>query len=194
MKREFLEELGLEQEVIDKIIAEYGKGVQMQQAKTAKVEAERDSYKTRLEATEASLKEFEGINVDELKAKTETLSQTLEAQKAEHEISMNKLQKDWAAEKYFDDYKFTSDLAKAAAIQQFKEMDLKLEDGKFLGADDFMKELREKNPTAFSNEEDENKPIVTRPTGPKPDKKKMSLLEAMAYANEHPEADIDNLF
>ena len=47
MKTEFLKGLGLEQDAIDKIMAENGKDVAAEKAKTTKVEGERDNYKKR---------------------------------------------------------------------------------------------------------------------------------------------------
>lgn len=138
------------------------------------------------------LKEVAG-DAEAMKEKIKTLEEENKASQETASAELEQMKKDWATEKYFEGFEFTSDLAKAAAMQQFKEKELKLEDGKFLGADDFMKELAEKNPTAFVNEEDKKKPVVTRPTGGTKPKEKMSLSEAMIYKNEHPEANIDDL-
>ena len=48
MKTEFLKGLGLEQDVIDKIMAENGKDIAAEKAKTTKAEGERDNYKLSL--------------------------------------------------------------------------------------------------------------------------------------------------
>lgn len=48
MKAEFLKGLGLEQDVVDKIMAENGKDVAAEQAKTTKAVSERDNYKDQL--------------------------------------------------------------------------------------------------------------------------------------------------
>ena len=55
MKREFLKELGLEQEVIDKIMGEAGKDVEAEKAKVSAAEAERDKYKEQLDAATVEL-------------------------------------------------------------------------------------------------------------------------------------------
>ena len=65
MKTEFLKGLGLEQDAIDKIMAENGKDVAAEKAKTTKAEGERDNYKGQLDTVNAQLKEFDG----DLKAK-----------------------------------------------------------------------------------------------------------------------------
>ena len=55
MKTEFLKGLGLEQDAIDKIMAENGKDIAAEQAKTDKVKSERDNYKTQLDTAKESL-------------------------------------------------------------------------------------------------------------------------------------------
>lgn len=140
------------------------------------------------------LEDLKKLDAEGLQKRITELEAENSAAKDSYTSQIESMKKDWAAEKYFDGFKFTSELAKTAAIQQFREKDLKFEDGKFIGADEFMKELQEKNPTAFENEEDDNKPVVTRPMGKKPKKgEKMTLEEAMIYKNEHPEADINDL-
>lgn len=67
MKTEFLKELGLEQEQIDKIMAENGKDIAAEKAKTTKAEGERDNYKSQLDTTKESLGKFDGVDVEALK-------------------------------------------------------------------------------------------------------------------------------
>ena len=67
MKTEFLKELVLEQEQIDKIMAENGKDIAAEKAKTTKAEGERDNYKSQLDTTKESLGKFDGVDVEALK-------------------------------------------------------------------------------------------------------------------------------
>ena len=59
MQRKFLEDLGLEKEIVDKIMSDIEKT-------KARLEAERDNYKEQLETAQNALKEFDGIDVKEL--------------------------------------------------------------------------------------------------------------------------------
>lgn len=74
MQRKFLEDMGLEKDVIDKIMAE--NGTDIEKAKH-KLEVERDNYKDSLEIAQNSLKEFEGVDVKELKGKVTQLTADL---------------------------------------------------------------------------------------------------------------------
>lgn len=79
MKTEFLKNLGLEQDAIDKIMAENGKDIAAEQAKTAKAESERDNYKDQFETVNGKLKEFEGVNVSDMREQIEQLQKDLKA-------------------------------------------------------------------------------------------------------------------
>ena len=62
MKTDFLKGLGLEQDVIDKIMAENGKDIAAEKAKTTKAEGERDNFKDQLATATASLEKFKDVD------------------------------------------------------------------------------------------------------------------------------------
>ena len=79
MHREFLKDLGLEKDIIDKIMAEglekdtidkimAENGNDINSTKQ-KIESERDNYKEQLEAAQKTLKGFEGVDVNDLQSK-----------------------------------------------------------------------------------------------------------------------------
>lgn len=84
MKTEFLKGLGLEQDAIDKIMAENGKDVAAEKAKTTKAEGERDNYKGQLDTVNAQLKEFDGVDVNDLKGQITKLQGDLKAKDDEY--------------------------------------------------------------------------------------------------------------
>ena len=67
MKKEDLTALGLTDEQIAEIQRLNGLDIKKEQEKLGKVELERDNYKEQLETAQGALKEFEGIDVDNLK-------------------------------------------------------------------------------------------------------------------------------
>ncbi len=81
MQRKFLEDLGLEKEVIDKIMDENSSDVEKNKSK---LEAERGNYKSQLETAQNALKEFEGVDVKELNSKIQALTTDLETQQNEY--------------------------------------------------------------------------------------------------------------
>jgi hypothetical protein len=82
MQRKFLEDLGLEKSVVDKILNE--NGADIEKAKS-RLETERDNYKSQLETAQTALKKFEGVNVDELKGEIEKLNGDLATKETEYQ-------------------------------------------------------------------------------------------------------------
>ena len=76
MKIEDLKAQGLTDEQINFVMAEHGKVVNP-------LKAERDTYKTKLDTTEASLKKFDGVDVTELNKEIEKLKDDLKAKDTE---------------------------------------------------------------------------------------------------------------
>ncbi|NLY08879.1 MAG: hypothetical protein GXZ11_03115 [Tissierellia bacterium] len=67
MKREFLEELGLEQEVVEKIMAENGKDVQAEQAKTTAAETKATKLETQLTSANETIKSYKDMDIEKIK-------------------------------------------------------------------------------------------------------------------------------
>lgn len=84
MKTEFLKGLGLEQDAIDKIMAENGKDIAAEKAKTTKVEGERDNYKSQLETATESLEKFKDVDPTAMQGEIDKLNQQLKDKDAEY--------------------------------------------------------------------------------------------------------------
>ena len=82
MQRKFLEDLGLEKEVVDKIMTENGNDINKTKEK---LETERDNYKSQLETATATLKTFEGVDVNDLQSKITSLQNDLTAKDTEYQ-------------------------------------------------------------------------------------------------------------
>lgn len=145
MKRSFLSELGLEEEVIDKIMAEHGIAIQKLKTKIGAKDTEIQTLQGELDTTNEKLKDFEKVDVDKLKSEAE-----------EWKSKYENFERDNAVNDFFKDYKFTSELAKKATINEFKAQNFELKGGKFNGADKFMEQFIKENETAFVKEEEDN--------------------------------------
>lgn len=161
MKRSFLKELGLDSEVIDKIMSENGKDI--------------ETYKTKLEDYVEEVKELKAGKVDVSKEIEKAIKKKEEEYKERFEKAdkydsvfkeLETLKKDNAAkeyakkvEKFFEENNidFTSSIAKEAILNKFKEKDFKLNEDKFgEDASKFIKELQESNKDAFKELEKDN--------------------------------------
>lgn len=152
MKREFLKELGLEDDVISKIMKEHGKTIQ-------KMDDTIETYRGKISELQTDIatksKDYEELNKEHMlsKAKIEEFEKVdidgLKNSIQEWENKYNEREYDLSIDKYMQDYKFTSELAKEATISKFKEQKFKLKDGKLDGAEDYMKKFMEENKSAF---------------------------------------------
>ena len=92
MKREFLKELGLEDDVIDKIMAENGKDIENAKGDVTKLEAEIKTKEKELETLQGQLKkaneqieEFKDMDIDAIKKAADDYKEKYETAKIEAE-------------------------------------------------------------------------------------------------------------
>ena len=122
-------------------------------AKTlTKVEGERDAWKERAEAAENTLKSFEGIDPESIKGELATWKQ--KAADAEKEYNDKIYERDFAdaLKTALEDVKFSSASAKKAVMADIKEAGLKLKDGKILGLNDLLEQMKKDDESAFVDE------------------------------------------
>ena len=89
-----------------------------------------------------TVKKFDGVDVSKLQ-------QSIKDWESKYNKDLAAKNREYAKKLYFNGIKFASNLAKNAAMAEFDKKNLTFEDGKFLGADDFIKGLRESDPSAF---------------------------------------------
>ena len=102
MKREFLQEFSLGADIIDKIMAENGKDIEVQKQKTAAAILERDGLKTQLDGVGEKLKAFEGVDVEKLKGEITTLTNDLSQKETEYRGKLAKLERQRETEAFFN--------------------------------------------------------------------------------------------
>lgn len=110
------------------------------------------NWNNRLQAQETQIanlntkvKEFDGVDVAKLQ-------KDLTDMQNKYNSDMAAKDKDFAKLMYFNGIQFTSKLAKSAAMAEFDKKNLEFKEGQFVGADEFIEELKKDNPTAFATE------------------------------------------
>lgn len=169
MKREFLEGLDLGEgagklpkSAVDAIMAEYGKDFAEKDNTISTLTTERDGLKAQLDEARTAIQSYKDMDIEGVKQSvkdwetkyntdTQKLKDDLEAVKYGH-----------AVEKAVSGLSFTSESAKKAFVSDLTAKQLKLEDGKLLGLEDFTKTYREADPGAFTPEDDDKTPVITR--------------------------------
>lgn len=196
MKTEDLKAQGLTDEQIQFVMAENGKDLKKFQKENETLTSERDNWKQKAETAEETLKKFDGIDPEQMKSEVETWKQ--KAQDAEKDYQQKIYDRDFndALKTAFDEIKFSSDAAKRAVMAEVREAGLKLNDGKILGLNDLIGQIKEKDASAFVDEQQEkanqNRAKFTVPgTGSNPTPgTKVSMSELMRMKNENPGLDI----
>ena len=191
MKTEALQELGLTEDQIKEIMKANGKDIEAVKKRAETAEADRDQYKARAEAAEETLKGFDGVDVDQMKQTIEDYKKKAEQADAEYQQQIYERDFSDALKAELESVKFSSEAAKRSVMNDIKAADLKLKDGKILGLNDLIGQIREKDASAFAADANGNEPAkFTDPSKNPPANpgrfSKMTLVEKMKYANEHP--------
>lgn len=173
MKREFLKGLGLDDSIIDQIMDENGKDIQREKNAVNKVnqdlekyKAENEGLKTQLSEANTQIQSFKEMDIDGIKASAEEWKTKYETDTKALNEKIAAKDYDYAIKDFMSQFKFIDDDVKETVINKFKAKEFKLEEGKFLGGEDFMKEYKENHKSLFvSDEPQEPIPQIVKPTG-----------------------------
>lgn len=149
MKTEELKAQGLTEEQISFVMAENGKDLKKLQKENDNLSADRDTWKEKAESAETTLKGFEGVDLETMQREISDWKQ--KATEAEKNAQAQLYERDFAdaLKTEFEGIKFSSEAAKRAIMAEVKEAGLKLKDGKILGLNDLLSQMKEKDASAF---------------------------------------------
>nr|DAZ41161.1 MAG TPA: minor structural protein [Caudoviricetes sp.] len=149
MKTEELKAQGLTEEQISFVMAENGKDLKKLQKENDNLSVDRDTWKEKAEAAETTLKGFEGVDLETMQRELSDWKQ--KAADAEKNAQEQLYERDFAdaLKAEFEGIKFSSEAAKRAIMAEVKEAGLKLKDGKILGLNDLVSQMKEKDSSAF---------------------------------------------
>lgn len=175
MKRDFLKGLGIGDDVISQIMAENGKDIEsakgeletLKQSVTAK-DTEIEGLKGQITQRNGDIETLKKSAADnaELQKQLDTLQAkyTTDTTDLQSKLTQQKQEFDTqrATEKFFEGVKFSSALARDAAIAQFKAKQFKLDGESFLGGKEWLEDLKKNSPDAFKTEEQNTPPMFTK--------------------------------
>lgn len=198
MKTEFLKGFNLSQEEIDKIMAENGKDIAAEQKKADKIIQERDSYKLKAEnlknqVNDANdeIQKFKDMDVEGIKQAADDWKQKAEKAKSDTDAKISELKFEHALSEALTGAKAKN----AKTVKALLDMDgLKLNDGKIIGLEEQLSQIKEENDYLF--ESDEPAPTIVKGTkggsgsigGKKPSE--MTYTELCEYMEQNPGAEI----
>lgn len=140
---------------VKKALSEHYKNAAEHNKAISKLEADRDAWKEKADSAEETLKGFDGI--DPAQVQTELSAWKKKAEDAEKDRDAKLYERDFAdaLKTELEGVKFTSEAAKKSVMADIKEARLKLKDGKILGLNDLISQMKEKDASAFVDEKQE---------------------------------------
>lgn len=156
MNTNALKEQGLTQEQIDFVMAENGKDLKKLQTANDNLTTEKEALQTQLNDAQNTLKGFEGVDLKTIQADLQAWKE--KAENAEKDYNSKIAERDFndALKAEIDNIKFSSEAAKSAVVEQIKGAGLTLNNGKILGLNDLIEQIKSKDANAFVNEAQEN--------------------------------------
>ncbi|WP_125763760.1 phage scaffolding protein [Companilactobacillus hulinensis] len=121
MKRDFLKDLGLADDSIDKIMSEYGRDIQGVNSKLASAEEQRDSFKSQIDDRDSQIKELGSKvgNSDGMKEQIESLKSTISDNDKKAASDLLQVRQDNAVQNYLKD----AGVRDAKAVMPFIDTD-----------------------------------------------------------------------
>ncbi|HGM3508435.1 TPA: phage scaffolding protein [Clostridioides difficile] len=152
MNKEFLSGLGLKDDIITQILENHSSMLEKEKERYQSLEIKVGGLEQQLKDANKEIKGYKDMNIEDIQKKalewetkynddTKALKEQLESK--EYENSLKEL---------LGKYKFSSELSKTAVLSELKEKRFKNENGTLLGADEYLSQLKEKDPGAFLND------------------------------------------
>ncbi len=176
--REFLKGLDLDDETIDSIMAEHGKLVTKDKEKITELTKQIDDVNKEIQS-------YKDMDIDSIKKSASDwenkYNELVANQKAEKEKSI----REERMNTFFNDVKFSSEMAKAGVLAKFNEKDFKYDEESktFQGAKEWLEELKKNDANSFASEV-ANPTFSTSPTAPTQSSSMDSILKAMGLDGE----------
>ena len=159
----------LSSEEIKAILAEHGKTVTTETDKVKQSLNETISnYQNQLKTANDTIQSYKDMDIDSIKKSADDWKTKYEEMEANQKAEKEKSIRNERTNAFFNDIKFASESAKAGVIAQFNAKDFKYdeESNKFLGASEWLNELKEKDSGAFLSDV-ANPKFTASPTAPK---------------------------
>ena len=171
MKREDLEKIGLSEEQVNEVMKL--KSVAMSEIdtlnnKVTQLTNEKGNLQKQIDDANKEIQSYKDMDIDSIKKSAEDWKTKYEEMEANQKAEKEKSVRNERTNAFFNDIKFASESAKAGVIAQFNAKDFKYDEetNKFLGASEWLNDLKEKDSGAFLSDV-ANPKFTTTATTPK---------------------------
>lgn len=176
--REFLKGLELEDETIDTIMVEHGKLV-------TKDKEEITNLKKQVEDANKEIQSYKDMDIDSIKQSATDWEDKYNKLITEQEEAKKESIRKERTDAFFNEVKFSSEMARAGVIAKFNEKDFKYdeESKSFQGAKEWLEELKKNDANSFVSEV-ANPSFSKTPTAPTKDSSMDDVLKVMGLAEK----------
>lgn len=189
MKREDLEKLGLNEEQINgvmKLKSSTMNEIDSLNNKVNQLTTDKENLQKQLKDANSEIQSYKDMDIDSIKKSANDWKTKYEEMEANQKAEKEKSIRDERTNAFFNDVKFASESAKAGVIAEFNKKDFKYdeESKKFLGASEWLNELKDKDSGAFLSDV-ANPKFTTNPTAPTNTGSMDQILHAMGLDEEN---------
>ena len=186
MKRKFLEDLGLEKDIVDQIMQENGNDINKAKSDYEDIKAQLETANNTIEERDKQIEKLKEVDGEKLKEEITKLQKLNKEAEKKYLDDLKELKLNNAIKLAIHDKVFNEDMA--AGLFDKSKLILN-DDGSVIGIDEQYENIKKDNAFLFKTNEVKNNynPSIGEST------KNMSLEEAMIYMNEHPDADINSV-
>ncbi|WWU65211.1 phage scaffolding protein [Clostridium baratii] len=122
-------------------------------------ETELETTKTQLKEANDTIQSYKDMDIESIKSSAEQWKDKYETETKELKDKLNTQKREFAAKDFLDKHNFASERVKKSVLKDFLDKEFKLENDNFLGADDWIKALKESEPEIFKTEETNNNQV-----------------------------------
>lgn len=125
--------------------------------KYGELETAKKGVEKQLKDANTTIKSYQDMDIDGIKQSVKDWEKKYQEDTDALNAQIESDRKKFAAERFMDGQKIKSPLSRKAILSEFLAQNLEFKDGAFVGADEYMKGVRERYPDEFE-QEDEGKP------------------------------------
>ena len=149
MKREFLKELKIDDDLIDKIMAENGKDITREQEKIGEKDKEIELISSQLKEADKAIKSYKEMDIENIKKSADSW----EAKAKQLEEEKTALKNEYALKSAIDN---TNCIDSDVLMKIIDRENLKFQDDKIIGLDEQIASIKEAKAYLFKSDNDNN--------------------------------------
>lgn len=175
---------GIEDKLKQVRFVDLSEGGYVSKEKYGELDTEKKGIEKQLKDANTTIKSYKDMDIEKIKqsaADWET-KYNEDTQKLQQQIENDR--KAFAAERYIAGQKIKSPLSRKAILQEFMSQNLEYKDGAFVGAEEYMKKVREQYPDEFEQEEEQKPGKKTWVRGTQGTYKPTTKSEEEAYLQQ----------